>query len=140
MTMRRFIFCHLFFMFFVPSAFSQLVHFNYDNAGNRTSKSVVSFGSRASGIIQMNTNEDNPQIGKDIFLSLTENNLYVKLQEFNNIKTGDLVISTEDGKILKNIHLTSDFTKISMTDCRNGVYLLGITLNNKRYSWKFSKK
>jgi hypothetical protein len=117
------------------------VEFTYDNAGNRTSRQIVSLNKSTYLSDTISILEDHLE-GRTV--KLYPNPTYGLLtMEISSLKADEKVmvlVTDMNGHILlKEAQTTSSF-KIDLTSRSKGFYILSATIGNERREWKIIKE
>jgi len=128
---------------------AQNVTYTYDNAGNRTERTVGSVvkSSQAIESQQIQTTLPNPVAQKDItvYPNPTQGHFTVDISNIshNNLK-GEAYLFDAKGRLLdkKSIHSHGTHKKLefNLTHHSAGTYLLNIRMGENTFTWKVIKK
>jgi hypothetical protein len=117
------------------------IEFDYDDAGNRTSRQIVTLNK--SAFLSDTISISEAQIGNRS-LKLFPNPTYgVLTMSVDNLDAGEiinvLVTDIAGHTIIKDRQQSSSF-KIDLSDYPKGVYIFSATIGKQRKEWKIVKK
>lgn len=123
------------------AAAGQTISYTYDDAGNRISKSVVTAMSRAgSGNGSVSLDGDDSDIASDVLISYSDEMITFFVSDIEDVKSYDIVISNISGQVVKRETVTKEVHVVNTRDYLSGVYIVCLTYNGKKQSWKFTKE
>lgn len=119
----------------------QTINFSYDDAGNRVSKSLLIPRTRAyGGNANYSFEGTDTDITSEVFLSYSDDILTIFVLDLANVESYDIVISTIGGQIIRKETVNKEFHKINTRKYISGVYIVCLTYNGNKRSWKFTKE
>lgn len=119
----------------------QTINFSYDDAGNRVSKSLVIPRTRAyGGNANYSFEGTDTDITSEVFLSYSDDILTIFVSDLADVVSYDIVISTIGGQIIRKETVNKEFHKINTRKYISGVYIVCLTYNGNKRSWKFTKE
>lgn len=116
---------------------AQSVHYTFDDAGNRISKTFQYSSTRGGNSDFFSIEDCSSSLDSEVFLSVKHNVLTLFLVGFEEKTICDVQLSSADGKVIRQVRMTSPLTKLSIGSDANGAYILIVTLNGKKQTWKF---
>ncbi|MBE9467897.1 MAG: T9SS type A sorting domain-containing protein [Bacteroidetes bacterium] len=137
--------------------FAQEYEFTYDNAGNRTSRKIITLKSattvNSQDSISSGGNNNKGKLKPKKFLTdkLGKNNIKIypnptkgqlKLVLNNNevYENSSIELYSLAGKILYQKNKILSINNIDLSDKPQGTYILRLILNNKKLEWKIIKE
>ena len=117
------------------------VEFLYDNAGNRTTRQIVTLKSAFINNDKLAISEEK-MMKKSIrlFPNPTYGLLTMDISDLDNTEQVNLQVSDMNGRVLiKEIQEYSNF-KIDLSSYPKGFYLLTVTIGTERKDWKIVKE
>ena len=132
--------CALLCTIFPAIASAQRVEYTYDNAGNRTSKKVITRATRGFNPNSLSSDDENSDLDSEVILSSSNGVLTLFVPDFDKSTACDVQLCTVDGKAIRKVHVNSPVTKLTTNIDAKGVYLVTVTLNEKKQTWKFVKE
>lgn len=119
----------------------QTIKFSYDDAGNRVSKSIYFPMTRASkGNANISFDSGDTGMTSDVFISYSDNILTFFVPDLTDMVSYDIVISTIGGQVIRKETVRKELHKINTRKYFSGVYIVCLTYNGEKRSWKFTKK
>jgi YD repeat-containing protein len=123
----------------------QRVSFNYDYAGNRTSRIII-MSSKSKQ--QQDTQEKQPAgfsevlagILINIYPNPTEGLIKVDIQNLPEGETANLNLYTLSGNLIVSKQKVTSSTEINITGQAAGIYILKIVAGKEQTEWKIIKK
>ena len=116
----------------------QTIKFSYDDAGNRISKSILFSMTRAYG---GNADfSDDTSITSDVFLSYSDDILTIFVPNLADEVSYDITISTLGGQVIRKETVNKELHKINTRKYISGMYIVCLTYNGEKRSWKFTKE
>lgn len=116
------------------------VEYTYDNAGNRTSKTFTIRSTRGLAPNSLSSDDESNDLDSEVSLSLSDGVLILFVPDFDKSTDCDVQLCTVDGKVIRKVHVNSPVTKLTTSIDAKGVYLVTVTLNEKKQTWKFVKE
>ena len=123
--------------------FPQNITYEYDNAGNRISRKLVT-------MLRSDVAEENEEVTTymeviedleiKIFPNPTNGIIYIELQNLSNSSLADIALYQLSGMLIdrkENIHFSTEF---NITDQPAGIYILKIIAGDKQSEWKIIKE
>ena len=132
--------CALLCIIFPAIASAQRVEYTYDNAGNRTTKKVITRATRGFNSSSLSPDDESNDLDSEVSLSLSDDVLILFVPNFDKSTACDVQLCTVDGKVIRKVHVNSPVTKLTTSIDAKGVYLVTVTLNEKKQTWKFVKE
>ena len=132
--------CALLCTLFPAIASAQRVEYTYDNAGNRTAKKVTTRATRGFNSSSLSPDDESNDLDSEVSLSLSDGVLILFVPDFDKSTDCDVQLCTVDGKVIRKVHVNSPVTKLTTSIDAKGVYLVTVTLNEKKQTWKFVKE
>ena len=121
------------------TAEGQTISYTYDDAGNRISKSVVTVMSRAGGGNgSVSLDSDDLGIASDVLISYSDGMITFFVSDNEDVKSYDIVISNICGQVVRRETVTKEVHVVNTRDYLSGVYIVCLTYNGKKQSWKFT--
>lgn len=129
----------LFLIILACDIYGQNILFSYDNAGNRVSKVPVFSMSRASGTEKIHPGMEMSDIEDEVKIHLSDKYISIILANYCESTDCEVLASTLDGKVMARIHADSDVLKLDASLFERGVYIICVTVNEKKWSWKIQR-
>lgn len=124
----------------IAFAQNQRVEYTYDDAGNRTSKTFTIRSTRGLAPNSLSSDDESNDLDSKVILSSSDGVLTLFVPDFDKSTACDVQLCTADGKVIRKIHVNSPVTKLTTNNDAKGVYLVTVTLNEKKQTWKFVKE
>ena len=114
------------------------LHFTYDDAGNRTSRTII-INNRQSPRHAMDSSKSSLYEDAQVRISNRETNvLHIEILGMQG--TANVSVYDSSGKLYVSLDINSSPSDIDISALPNGVYVLRIDSNNKVNTWKLIKK
>lgn len=110
-SLKEFLFTFVGMLMLSSTATAQSVEYNYDNAGNRISKTSVSVMTRSV----VSKNHEYEDLSEDVILAYSNDVITIFLMNYDTTTVCDVLVCTIDGKVMRSIHINSPLTKIDMS-------------------------
>lgn len=140
---KRFI-SFLLFVFFAillnTNAYSQTINYSYDNSGNRIAKQYLPSFTRGNITDEYGPDETLTDFGSNIFFTVENNTITVFVIDFEETINCNIILYSSDGRIIKSLLMDAPVATLMTGNLSKGVYVLCITINNKKQVWKFTKE
>lgn len=134
-SLKEFLFTSVWMLMLSSTATAQSVEYNYDNAGNRISKTYVPVMTRSV----VSKNHEYEDLSEDVILAYSNDVITIFLMNYDTTTVCDVLVCTIDGKVMRSIHINSPLTKIDMSSFGRGIYIVKLNINEKKQSWKIMK-
>ena len=121
----------------------QEVTFEYDDAGNRESVTVIPMGSGGSDEYDQEEKVFEKQLGEQsikIYPNPTRGNLSVKIDNMEDVSTSSIAVYNSVGVMVKQLQEVTDYNDVNISEQPNGVYFMVITIGDKKTKWKIVKQ
>ncbi len=76
----------------------------------------------------------------DVFISYSDNIITFFVPDLTDIVSYDIVISSIGGQVIRKETVNKELHKINTRKYISGVYIVCLTYNGEKRSWKFTKK
>lgn len=113
------------------------LHFTYDNAGNRTSRTIVVRSLHAPHH-DTNTSVDLYEDAKVRIKELGQDFLQVEILELKN--NASISIYDASGKAFLSCEMSETVSSIDISAIPRGIYVLRIVIDGEENTWKLIKK
>ena len=113
------------------------LHFTYDDAGNRTSRTIVVRSLQAPDY-DMNTSVDLYEDTKVRIKELSTDFLQVEIFGLNN--SANMSIYDASGKAFLSCEMSETVSSIDISAIPQGIYVLRIVIDGEENTWKLIKK
>ena len=113
------------------------LHFTYDNAGNRTSRTIVVRSLQAPDY-DVNTSVDLYEDAKVRIKELGQDFLQVEILELKN--NASISIYDASGKAFLSCEMSETVSSIDISAIPQGIYVLRIVIDGEENTWKLIKK
>lgn len=131
------------FMLFPFPLSAQGITFEYDAAGNRISRRVITLRS-----VQASEPEEEPEVYSEklstsqisIYPNPTEGLLKIDLYGLESDQTAQLNLYDLSGKLVTSQQAATSFSEIYFMDQPKGMYILKIVIDEEESEWKIIKK
>jgi hypothetical protein len=125
---------------------SQTISYEYDANGNRIKREVIVLNTKSSIIENVSDSIENPSlyvINKEdfkIYPNPTKGNLKIDISSQVNIDNIYInIINVKGQKIYERRDVSMSYN-LDLFSQVNGVYILNVIVNDKKYSWKIIKE
>lgn len=115
---------------------AQSIQYSYDNAGNRTTKFYIYPMTRSVGRESFSTEEEKEDLISDVKVSIMRNELRVFLKDYKDNVSYNIQLNTIDGKTINNVLAKSPEIYIETKNLNRGIYILTVTVDDKKHTWK----
>ena len=121
---------------------AQSVNYTYDNAGNRTSRSIVLKSPQAPEDLQIETAISDLVAEKaiSIYPNPTKGILTVEIKNYSNEMKAEFRLTDMSGRTIFNRKATTGIQTFDLSRQVAGIYLLQIRINNESVVWKIIKE
>ncbi len=136
---------------------AQTVHFEYDAAGNRIHREIIyqenipdstntttdTTQLKSSELTADGTNEYTASVGKQkikIYPNPNSGYFTIKIDGWDSQSKAGMIMTSLSGKSIIEKKITDEITKVQFRNQPDGTYLLTITLNGHRETWKVIKR
>jgi hypothetical protein len=121
--------------------------YEYDQNGNRICRKVLVLRSKdPSNMDTISSDKDtiqyNENIGSiklNVFPNPTKDFVKIEIVNFSNIQSSNIKIYTINGQLLENLNFNNNIMEVDLTNYTPSTYLLEITVNNHKETWKIIK-
>lgn len=130
-------------VFFSNKVSAQKIVYEYDNAGNRISRTVVLPKMRAANQQMKDTVFYKEIIGeKEITLypNPVKTNLNVTISGYNEGSTGECLLFDMQGKLISRQKFDTSEFQVEMSSYSSGNYIMRIVLDKETTTWKVIKQ
>lgn len=133
----------------VCKLFAQTIHYDYDDAGNRTKRYITLPGKSA---IASDSTQSDENINKEEFVDWldkmkitvypnpTQGNLSIEIANLPENPEASITVYTIDAQLLQKTEIHEPVNKLDFTPYPSGVYILRITSGPKKVEWKIVKQ
>lgn len=142
--------------FFSFSLYSQSIHFEYDDAGNRETRTIVlsqlksekdttifSESELKEQLAKIESQFNSEKLAEGtikVFPNPTEGELRIKLENISNTEGINLQLYSPTGSLLQSKQIDSNYTEFDMLSYSPGIYILRISRLDERLEYKIIKK
>ena len=125
------------------------IYYKYDNAGNRTSRSITLTKSAKMDSAQLAEFNKQPQekfedvLGEQkitIYPNPTHGDLSIAVDNLPANTTGHVSVFDLNGRSILTQAITSSSTAVNLLNAPSGTYILRIQIGDKQTSWKVIKE
>lgn len=118
----------------------QYLSYEYDDAGNRISRTIF-LGSKSAAVQQQEEIKETIAMQEiKIYPNPVESILSVSVTGFDNTISGEYFIYNLTGGLLERDKITSEHTTLDLSSFSSGTYLLQILINGEKTVWKIIKE
>lgn len=147
MKKHKFFFTVIFIIvLFTNAIYSQDIGFEYDAAGNRTSRYVIYYKSTDAGVKNSETPKEYTDVFEGITVKICPNpntgKFDVKLTGLKNNenKQVKLFMYNTSGKTIYQNEKPGSINRVDISTRENGVYYLKVLINDNKRIWKIIKQ
>lgn len=119
------------------------IQFQYDAAGNQTSRTIVMSNTRSAQSAKAKQEFFQEELGKTLirlFPNPVKTDLTIEVIGFESKTQGELILYDMNGKVLKREKIDSSRTILDMQSLLTGNYVMHILLNGEQSVWKIIKE
>jgi hypothetical protein len=142
--------------FFPHFLYTQTIHFEYDAAGNRESRTIIlnqlksekdttilSEAQLKEELAKIESQFNSEKLAEGtikIFPNPTEGELRIKLENISNTEGINLQLYSPTGSLLQSKQIDSNYTEFDMLSYSPGIYILRISRLDEKLEYKIIKK
>lgn len=142
--------------FFSFSLYSQSIHFEYDPAGNRETRTIVlnqlksekdstilSESEKKEELAKIETQFSSEKLAEGtikVFPNPTDGELRIKLENISNVEGINVQLFSSTGSLLQSKPIASNYSEFDMLSYSPGIYILRISKLDEKLEYKIIKK
>ena len=130
------------------------VSYGYDEAGNRTSKTITlkkSLSKKANTSRDLDNNKDNNVVSQEfedaignaqikIYPNPTQGELRVEISGVEFVPSDNITIFDSGGRIIRQSNNVTGYNNIDLYDAAAGLYIMRICIEGKFTTWRIIKE